>query len=245
MNNGWLKIFRKIKKWKWYQKSEMVHLFLHFIFSANHEDKEWQGQTIKRGQFITGRNKLNTETGISAQTIRTCINRLKSTNEITSKSTNKFTIITVINYDKYQLDIKKSTSKITSKLTNHQPTTNQQLTTNKNDKNDKNDKNNEKDNPVASAKPPQIDVSSSYKKKKTLEIISKFVEKVELDYSFKPETDKSDFKRIYELLERYTEQDLLNIMDFYFNCDKYENNKFAKRPRVAFSADTINKWKQD
>jgi hypothetical protein len=55
--------------------------------------------------------------------------KLKSTNEITSKSTNKYTIITVVKWEEYQLLCEKSTNKSTSKLTNDQQTTNKQLTT--------------------------------------------------------------------------------------------------------------------
>lgn len=142
MDNGWIKIHRKLMKWEWYKKSEMVHLFLHFLLLANHEENKWQGKVIKKGQFITGRKQLEKEIGVSEQTIRTCIKRLKSTNEITTKPTNKFTLITIINWGQYQSKETKSTSKSTSTLTNNQPTTNQQLTTNKNVKNVKNEKNN-------------------------------------------------------------------------------------------------------
>lgn len=137
-NNGWVKLHRKFQKWEWYQKSEVVHLFLHFLLSANHEDGKWQGQEVKRGQFITGLKKLNEQTGISTQSIRTVINLLKSTGEITSKSTNKYRIITVVKYNDYQDEYKCLTSKLTSKLTINQQSTNNQLTSNNNDKNEKN-----------------------------------------------------------------------------------------------------------
>lgn len=83
---------------------------------------------IERGQVITGRLTLSNETGISEQSIRTCLKRLESTGEIMQKSTNKFTIITVCNYDNYQQDEPATNQQ----LTNNQPATNQQLTTNKN-----------------------------------------------------------------------------------------------------------------
>ena len=134
MDNGWIKLHRKIQDWEWYQNSEMVHLFLHFLLLANHEPGKWQGQQIETGQFITGRIELSQKTGISQQTIRTCIARLKSTNEITVKSTNKFSIITLVKWKDYQIKGQSSTTKSTSQLTNEQPTTNQQLTTNKKNK---------------------------------------------------------------------------------------------------------------
>lgn len=124
MDNGWVKIHRKIQDWEWYQDSKMVHLFLHFLMLANHDKGQWHGQTIERGQFITGRIELSKQTGITQQSIRTCITKLKLTNEITTKSTNQFTIITILKYGDYQLKDKSSTSKLTNESTNEQPTTN-------------------------------------------------------------------------------------------------------------------------
>lgn len=142
MDNGFIIIHRKIRDWGWYKKSEMVHLFLHLLLLANHEPGEWQGHKINRGQLITGRHNLSKDTGISPQTIRTCLNKLKSTSEITIKSTNKFSIITILKYSDYQDKREKSTSKLTNKLTNNQPATNQQLTTNNNVNNVNNENNN-------------------------------------------------------------------------------------------------------
>ena len=145
-DNGWIKLHRKIINTSWYYKrSAVVHLFIHLLIKANHQENKffWNGKeiTIKRGEFITGLNKLSEETGISIQSIRTALTILKSTNTITIKSTNKFSIIQIVNYDQYQSEEEKLTSKLTSKVTNNQQTTNKQLTTNKNDKNEKNKKN--------------------------------------------------------------------------------------------------------
>jgi len=138
MVEGWIKLHRKFLNWEWYKKPNMVHLFLHLLIKANHEDLRWQGIELKRGQLITGRNSLSKDTGISVRSIRTCIERLKSTNEITIKSTNKYTIITICNYDLYQINQINTTSKSTNKLANNRPATDQQPTTNKNIKNIKN-----------------------------------------------------------------------------------------------------------
>lgn len=80
----------------------MVHLFLHLLLNANSEDKEWHGRVISKGQVVTGRRKISEATGISEQTIRTCMLRLIETGEILVESTNKFSIITICNYEKYQ-----------------------------------------------------------------------------------------------------------------------------------------------
>lgn len=132
-------------KWEWYHISEMVHIFIHLLFSANHKDSKWEGIDVKRGQMITGRKSLSRDLNFSEQTVRTCIKRLKSTNEITIKSTNKYSIITICKYDDYQIKEsdtnQQNNQQFNQQLTSNQPATNQQLTTNKNEKNIKKDNN--------------------------------------------------------------------------------------------------------
>ena len=131
MNSGWVCFYRKIAKWEWYTTPSMLHLFFHLIVMANHDDGSWQGFKVKRGQLITGRKSLSDATGISEQSIRTCLTRLERTGEITQKSTNRFSIITLCHYNDYQ-DKKENANQ---QLTSNQPATNQQLTTNNNENN--------------------------------------------------------------------------------------------------------------
>lgn len=116
----------------------MAHLFIHLVLNANTEDNKWRGIQVKRGQLVTGRKKLRENTGISEQSIRTCLKRLVNSGEITIKPTRLFSIITLCNYDKFQ---EKETI-ANQRPTNDQPTANQQLTNDqphlKNNKNIKN-----------------------------------------------------------------------------------------------------------
>jgi len=129
MNNSYIKILRKLTEWEWYKRSEIVHLFIHLLLKANFVNGKFQGVEVKRGQLITGLNTLSESTGITVQSIRTGLKALKSTGEITIQSTNRFSLVTIINYDIYQSFDAKPTSKSTSKLTNKQQSTNKQLTT--------------------------------------------------------------------------------------------------------------------
>jgi len=115
----------------------MVHLFIHLLLKANHEPGRWQGIEIKRGQLVTGRKQLSKETGISERSIRTCINRLKSTSELTSKTTNRFSIITLCNYDSYQAVDYINDQQNDQPTANKRPASDQQPTTNKNNKEEK------------------------------------------------------------------------------------------------------------
>ena len=137
---GWIKIHRKILDWEWYQDKYVFSVFIHLLLTANYENKRWQGIEVKQGQIITsvqslliGLNKNPKNPQITTQNIRTALTKLKSTNEITIKTTSKYTIITINKYKDYQ--------EVTNKVTNNQQTTNKQLTTTKEYKNIKNIRN--------------------------------------------------------------------------------------------------------
>lgn len=100
--NGWIKIHRKIINWGWYSDIKTTRLFFHLLLTANHDANNWLGFEIKPGQCVCGLESLSKTTGISVQSLRTSLERLKSTNEITIKTTNKFSVITIVNWDKYQ-----------------------------------------------------------------------------------------------------------------------------------------------
>ena len=143
---GWISLHRKILNWEWYSDANTFRLFIHLLLQANHEDKKWKGQTINKGQLITSLEHLSNQLNLSKQQIRTSINKLKSTHEITVKSTNKFTLITIEKYSEYQ-NIQKENNTLNNtqsniEITNKQQTNNKQITTNNNDNNDNNDNNN-------------------------------------------------------------------------------------------------------
>lgn len=99
---GWVTLHRKFLQWEWFDKPEMVQLFIWMLLNACYADKKWQGIELKRGQLVTTATKLREALKFTEQRTRTCLERLKSTGEITTKSTNRFTIVTICNYDKYQ-----------------------------------------------------------------------------------------------------------------------------------------------
>lgn len=125
MNETWIKLHSKLMNWEWYKDSNTKDVFIHCLLKANWKDGNFKGEFIPRGSFVTGRKKLSEELGLTEQKIKTALNHLKSTNEITIKTTNRFSIISINNYEKYQIN----NQQINQQLTNNQPTTNQQLTT--------------------------------------------------------------------------------------------------------------------
>ena len=102
MSIGFVKLYRKLINWEWYSDINTCRLFLHLILTAKFKDEKWRGIDIKRGQVLTGRISLAKSTSLTESQIRTAISKLKSTNEISIKITNEFSIITLTNYELYQ-----------------------------------------------------------------------------------------------------------------------------------------------
>ena len=48
---GYIQLHRKLLEWEWFQKPEMVVVFLTLLLLANHQDGNWQGHEVKRGQL--------------------------------------------------------------------------------------------------------------------------------------------------------------------------------------------------
>ena len=130
MNNGWIKIHRKILDWEWYDEPNTFRLFFHLLLKANHKPKNYRGTTIETGEVMTGLNLLSEQTKLSVRQIRTSLSRLKSTNELTIKTSSKGTIIQLVKYKEYQI--------VTSETTNQRQTNDKPTTTNKNVKKEKN-----------------------------------------------------------------------------------------------------------
>ena len=100
-------------------------VFSHCLLKANWCEKTHRGKVIKRGCFITGREQIAKETGLSIQQVRRALNNLKTTNDLTITSSRQGTEIKVNNYDKYQ----PSTIDATNKQPAKEPQKNRKRTT--------------------------------------------------------------------------------------------------------------------
>lgn len=126
---GFIKLDRNIQNWKYYNKKNMLLVWIELLTSASYEDNYYDGRLIKKGQCVIGLNKLSKKLDISVQSLRTCINRLKSTGEITIETTNKYSIVTVIKWEEYQSI--PSYINMQNNIGNNNPVTNKQQTSNK------------------------------------------------------------------------------------------------------------------
>ena len=110
----WIKLYRKIGDWEWYQDAKMVHLFVHLMLKASFMDGRGLSDSW---QLCTSLRVLSKETGLSLQNIRSCIGKLQRTGEITFRTlpTHQQSIITICNSDSYQAS-KRQTAPIAPQL---------------------------------------------------------------------------------------------------------------------------------
>lgn len=119
MNAGHIKLFRQILDWEWYTDTNTTRLFIHLLLKANWKDGKFMGYDIPKGSLATSLDSLAKQTGLSIRNIRTSLDKLEKTGEIDKRTTNKFTIINIVNYKEFQ-DEKNKTDK---QLTNDRQTT--------------------------------------------------------------------------------------------------------------------------
>lgn len=139
MEQGWIKLHRKLLENPIIRKPSYLALWVVLLLKANHKDNKmiWNGNIIvvKEGQMITGRKSLSEETNIPESTIEDILKFLETQHQIQQQKTTKFRLITIVNWKDHQSPDIKSNNKATTKQ--------QQADTNNNDNNTKKDKNTE------------------------------------------------------------------------------------------------------
>lgn len=147
--NGYIGLYRELLDKPIWQNStpEQKTILVTLLLMANHQEKEWEwkGEKFKArpGQFVTSLEKIQLKTGkgVSLQNVRTALKRFEKYEFLTDESTKTGRLITIVNWELYQVKKLRTNKATNRRLTDDQQTTNRQLTPNNNDKNDKNDKN--------------------------------------------------------------------------------------------------------
>ena len=136
MDRGWLKLWRKSLDSGMLKNPELWAFWSWCLLKASRKETKimvgFQQVELKPGQFIFGREKAAKDLGTTVGKIRTSLDSLRKCQNITIKSTNKFSIITIVNWDIYQPTENQSDHQTDQQLTSKRPATDQQATTNKN-----------------------------------------------------------------------------------------------------------------
>ena len=101
-DNSWIKLPRMFMNWQWYQNTNMVHLYLYLLLNANIENKLYFGISIQRGECLVSLSTLSRDTGISRDSVKRYLKKLKDTKDVSYKKLSKGRIIVLLDFDKFQ-----------------------------------------------------------------------------------------------------------------------------------------------
>lgn len=182
MSHGWICVHRQLVDNPIFKNDKLFRVFMYCLLKASHTDHDQLvGDSIvnvKCGQLLTGRKAISSGTGLTEQNVRTAVSKLEKMGILTINSTNKFSIISVVNWFKYQQTNQQPTS--------NQPASNHQVTTNNNGNNGNNGNNSE-----GSASEPKAPTKKRSRKKPVTDFPENFEVTPEMaDWFFEQQFDE-------------------------------------------------------
>jgi DnaD/phage-associated family protein len=136
MNNGYIKLYRKILDNPIVMKdTECLAVWIYLLLNATHKEKSvmFKGKRIalKPGQLITGIISISKKMKINKDKVQRTLKLFENDKQIEQQTSNKNRLITIVNWDLYQ-DFDKQNDK---QVINNCETTDKQVITNNKDKN--------------------------------------------------------------------------------------------------------------
>ena len=99
---GYVKVDRKMLE------SDLIHepvtftVFMYLLLSANYREGEYNGQQIHRGEAVVSYPRIASATGVTERQARTALSKLVKSGRVSVRRYPKFSVVTLLNYDKYQ-----------------------------------------------------------------------------------------------------------------------------------------------
>ena len=138
MERGYVKLWRKCLDSGLLNNATAWQLFGYLLLKATHRPHKqvMSGAVfdLQPGDVIFGRAKAAEELGVGEQSIRTALKLLEKLEIVTSRPTNRCTVVSFVNWHRYQDDQPAPNHQDNQLLTSDQPAPNQHLTTNKNER---------------------------------------------------------------------------------------------------------------
>lgn len=139
---GWIKLHRKLKDSLVFDNPDLLKVWIWCLLKATHDDYTQmiglQEVELKKGQFIFGRKVAANELKMSESKTYRLIKKLENMQNLNIKANNKFSVITIENWEIYQSDNNNNEQQSEQQMNNKRTTNEQQMNTNKNIKNNKN-----------------------------------------------------------------------------------------------------------
>lgn len=145
MNNGFIKLYRKSIDSQVFQSAELWKLWCLCLLKANHKEGWFEIPgviepiKVMPGQFVTGRFELHKDyyprkkkKQKTPLTVWRWLEKLKNMQNLNIETNNKYSVITINNWDSYQFKESKVEHQNEQQVNNRRTTDEQQMITNKN-----------------------------------------------------------------------------------------------------------------
>lgn len=131
MYRGYIKLWRKSFDSGMHRNHKLWVVWTWILGNVTHKKINYMAGSkiieLQPGQIIFGRKRLASELAMSEPSVRTCLSFLQNHKNVTIKTTNKYSLLTVVNWEIYQSESHKVSSEATKTRPrpDHQPTTKQ------------------------------------------------------------------------------------------------------------------------
>ena len=110
MEDGWIKLHRKMREWQHYQRPSVRLVFEELLFCANTKPGFFHGIRVKRGETMASVSTIEEYTGFSRKTVIKALAMLEESGEIRREKCGNYTKTIICKFDRYQGDDKKQSS---------------------------------------------------------------------------------------------------------------------------------------
>jgi hypothetical protein len=106
MSQSWVCVHRQILDNPIFKNDKLFRVFMYCLLKASHSNNDQLvGDAIvhvKKGELVSGRKAISRDTNLTEMNVRTALEKLKKLKILTIKSTNKYSIISIVNWSFYQ-----------------------------------------------------------------------------------------------------------------------------------------------
>lgn len=139
MKEGWISLHRKILENPIVTKdAEHFYVWVYLLLNATHKDMPVlfgkEKIVLGPGQLVTGTTKISSDTQISRSKVQRILKTFKNDMQIDTQTCSQGTLISIRNWEKYQLDDTESDTRVIRK----RYASDTQVSTNNNDNNENN-----------------------------------------------------------------------------------------------------------
>jgi hypothetical protein len=100
--DGYVRLHRTLPDWEWYHDDACLRLLIHLLMRVNWKPGRWKGIDVHPGSTVTSMERMADSLGWSRSKLRHTLDKLKSSGDVATTTTNHWTTVTLVNWAKYQ-----------------------------------------------------------------------------------------------------------------------------------------------